>query len=494
MGGPVNSFLTLSAYELSQFCMALSRGVPRKMGVFMMCRVRARSAFVLASAVSAVALSAAAYAAELPQIKITDKNQVPVCVTPGRLMSFLEARNKKLDDKFAGIASDYARVGDELQIRWDTAFFQMLLETGNLTFTGDVSPKQNNFAGLGATGKHEPGESFPDVTTGVKAHLQHLLMYSGEKVDNPVAERTRKVQEWGVLTSWLKTIDGPMTYQQLAKKWAPGSRSYAHDIESVADSFFDGPCKAPDPKPELTASAKGKDAAEAPAAKADVKTTAKTADAKTDATAEPAQQVASADDAADATSYTPPKVSGADLAKRANEEARASGTYVRSNLGAGMLAALGFGGKPEAAPAAAATDPATAETVKAQPAVTIINAAKPDDETAAAALPAETTAKVQVAALGAGTKAALVPSAAAKAAAASKCKVWTASYGGSRAVIIKASADSQDNYTVLDVNDGTEQREADAYIAAYAKGGQKVGEFNSSTQALDKAFELCPEG
>lgn len=61
-------------------------------------------------------------------------------------------------------------------------------------------------------------------------------------------------------------------------------------------------------------------------------------------------------------------------------------------------------------------------------------------------------------------------------------------------MIIKASANSQDNYTVLDVNEGTEQREADAYIAAYAKGGQKVGDFTSPTQALDKAFELCPEG
>jgi hypothetical protein len=50
------------------------------------------------------------------------------------------------------------------------------------------------------------------------------------------------------------------------------------------------------------------------------------------------------------------------------------------------------------------------------------------------------------------------------------------------------------NYTVLDVNDGAEKREADAYIAAYAKGGATVGEFATSTQALEKAFQLCPEG
>ena len=52
------------------------------------------------------------------------------------------------------------------------------------------------------------------------------------------------------------------------------------------------------------------------------------------------------------------------------------------------------------------------------------------------------------------------------------CKVWTASYGGGHSVIIRARADRQDNYTVLDVNEGSEKREAAAYIAAYAKGGE----------------------
>ncbi|MEQ1651035.1 MAG: hypothetical protein ABL897_00955, partial [Hyphomicrobium sp.] len=270
------------------------------MGVSMMCRVRAQSAFVLATAVSVIALSQAANAADLPQIKQSQDNTVPACVTPGRLMSFVEGRNKTLDGKFATIAADYARIGDELQIRWDTAFFQMLLETGNLTFSGDVSSSQNNFAGLGATGKKEPGETFADVPTGVKAHLQHLLMYAGEKLDNPVAERTRKVQEWGVLTSWQKTIDGPMTYVHLAKKWAPGSKAYARDIENVADAFFNGPCKADDPKPEMMALVKP--------------------DAPTKAAAE--QTVASADATGSDAAYVPPKVSGADLARRAADDAR----------------------------------------------------------------------------------------------------------------------------------------------------------------------------
>lgn len=429
------------------------------MGVAMISRVRTRYASVLATAVSAVAVSAPGFAAELPQIKLSDGNAVPACVTPGRLMAFLESRNKKLDEKFSTIAADYARIGDELKIRWDVAFFQMLLETGNMTFTGDVSPTQNNFAGLGATGKKAPGESFPDVPTGVKAHLQHLLMYSGETVEAPVAERTRKVQEWGVLTSWQKTMSGPMTYTQLAKQWAPGSRAYSRDIENVSEAFFDGPCKSADPKPEMMALVKP--------------------------TATGEQQVASAGVTGETPADTPAKVSGVELARRAAEDARATGSYVRSSLGAGMLAAIGPDGQTSAA---ASTDAAPV-----QPAVKILNAPKPDSTVPAAAA-VQPSATVQTAALGTISKSAVTAAPPASASAQSKCKVWTASYGGSRAVIIKANADSQDNYTVLDVNEGTEQREADAYIAAYAKGGQKVGEFTSSTQALDKAFELCPEG
>ncbi|MEL7049048.1 MAG: hypothetical protein AAFO75_08835, partial [Pseudomonadota bacterium] len=73
------------------------------------------------------------------------------------------------------------------------------------------------------------------------------------------------------------------------------------------------------------------------------------------------------------------------------------------------------------------------------------------------------------------------------------CRVWQASYGGSRALIIKAIKEGVTNYTVLDVNAGREQREAAAYISAYAKGGKTLEEFRSPKAALAKAFELCPE-
>ncbi|MEZ5899884.1 MAG: glucosaminidase domain-containing protein [Hyphomicrobiaceae bacterium] len=430
------------------------------MGETMMCRYGARFALRLATAVSAFACSATAFAASLPQVQLSDGNSVPACATPGRLTAFLEQRNGALPEKFSTIAADYMRIGEQLHIRWDIAFFQMLLETGNLKFTGDVSADQNNFAGLGATGRKEHGESFPDVATGVQAHLEHLLLYAGTPVDNPVAERTRKVREWGVLDSWQKSVKGPMTYTMLAKKWAPSSRNYSRDIANVADAFYSGACHGADPKPEMMALVHPETAAPS--------------------------KTAAADDGQARNS-----VSGSELAKRAVAEARASGSFVRSSLGASSLTAE---------EAAATAQPVTAE-ASDKPAFKIINgqqeeAAETPAETAAAQAALEQAAneqrtkaapkqKVLTAALGAGTKNAVQPA---------KCRVWTASYGGAHAMIIKASTDDTVNYTVLDVNEQTAKREAEAYIAAYAKGGQTVGEFPNQTQALDKAFELCPEG
>jgi len=425
----------------------------KKMG----CPMTHRFGVCLAAAVTSLAMfpsAGPASAANLPSVKVSDANKVAECATPGRLMAYLKGRNDKLDPKFDGVATAYMHHGESLGLRWDYAFFQMLLETGYLTYTGDVKPEQNNFAGLGATGSGARGESFKDVSTGVRAHLEHLLMYTGEKVENPVAERTRNIQDWGVLTSWQKTIQGPMTFTQLTKQWAPGSRGYASDIKTIADRFFNGACKDADPRPELVAAARG-----APAANA---TTA---------------QVAAATAPADVAGAQP---KGAEIARRAVEQARADGKATRSGLGAVAT------GKPGQVVASSQTGAAGAKPSTTPP-VTVLNAPPPE---AAAAQPGK-AAVIETASVAGAAKDAGKPD---QKNASGKCRVWTASYGGAKAIIIKALADQMVNYTVLDVNEGTETREADAYISAYAKGGERMGEFSSEAQALDKAFELCPEG
>lgn len=425
-----------------------------------------------------VALCAPAFAADLPEVKVNASNTVPECATPGRLTAYLKARNPRLNARFEDLATLYMRHGEALGIRWDIAFFQMILETGALRFTGDVRADQNNFAGLGASGGGARGERFADVSSGVKAHLQHLLMYAGDHIDDPVAERTRKVQEWGVLTKWQQSIRGPMTYTLVARQWAPTSRNYVRDISAISDDFYSNYCNADDPNPGMIQEARQG-----------------AAGAKT--------QVAAAAPATDAASNN----AGAQIAKRNIEEERKEGAPLRS-LGANMLASsvsasaktsadplddappvtlLNSKTDPAAAPANDKTATASKTAAKAD--------AKSDAKTAAKSAPgadsktAQKSADVQTAALGSAATQMKTPSAKS-----SKCKVWTASYGGQRAVIIKATGNGTVNYTVLDVTEANEKREIDAYIAAYAKGGEKLASFPSQTKALSRAFELCPEG
>ncbi len=420
-----------------------------------------RVVLAVTAAVSLPSLQPAS-ASELPQIRTSERNVVPECATPGRLMAYLKSRNATLDPRFEKIAVEYMRHGEELNVRWDYAFFQMLMETGNLSFMRDhhrpglVKPAQNNFAGLGAVGKGQPGETFPDVSTGVRAHLEHVLMYTGEHIDNPVAERTRKVMEWGVLTSWQKTIKGPMTYAHLAQQWAK-TKSYADMIESVGERFYEQFCNQPDLQPELVR--------EARAGRGD-------------------KSKAVADTAAPEEKVRP----GVELARKAIADGKAEDNNKRSGLGAGaLLRAIGVLTKSDGDTAVQDVKPSqdykpgkdiVAKEAAATPIVSMQTSPKADTGTKAAA----------VVPVSAGTALAkpVAP-------AAPKCHVWTASYGGAKAIIIKALSETGINYTVLDVNEGSEKREADAYIAAYAKGGTITGEFSSQSQALDQAFELCPE-
>jgi len=180
--------------------------------------------------------------AAAPPIRTSPDNPVPACVTPERLMAFLKARNTNLDPRFNDIAHWYQHFGEQLRVRWDYAFFQMLIETNYLTFRrgngkrGDVHPRQNNFAGIGATGGGVPGDSFPDVPTGVRAQLEHLVVYSGEPVAEPTAPRTRLAQ--ANILAWTVPLSKkrPVTFQDLAGKWA-ADKKYWRSIESIAERF-----------------------------------------------------------------------------------------------------------------------------------------------------------------------------------------------------------------------------------------------------------------
>ena len=64
-------------------------------------------------------------------------------------------------------------------VRPELLYAQVMIETGNLRFGGDVLPEQCNFGGLGATGHGERGNSFDTVLKGLRAQALHLRAYAG---------------------------------------------------------------------------------------------------------------------------------------------------------------------------------------------------------------------------------------------------------------------------------------------------------------------------
>jgi hypothetical protein len=446
---------------------------------------------LFALVIAPISTAAPAFA-DLPEVLSGPKNKVPDCVTPGRLMAYIRSRNPKLDPRYDAVAAHYMRLGEALGLRWDYAFYQMIVETGALSYwrgnrSGDVKASQNNFAGLGATGKGERGESFADIETGVRAHLEHLMLYAGRPVDNPVAQRTRNVRDWGVLTSWQQTFTRPINFKDVSSRWAQ-SKTYASLLEQVADRFQAEVCGRPDPQPELLQEARQgavKTAVIPPAPKVEV--------------------------------VEPRRPSGQELAQQAIEQAKAQGGDGR-RFALGAQAPLAPAAPPPTVPVASAASLAPAAPFKvlnpvaqqapqpsAEPPPAKLPTANPkttgpDAKAAAAAAAAPTKGaapekgQARTAFAAPAGKAAVVPETATPPAANQRCRVWTASYGGQKAMIIKSVIDQVVNFTVLDVNEGSETREAEAFISAYAKNGRIAGMYGSQALALDKAFELCPEG
>lgn len=307
-------------------------------------------------------------------IRLAPGESVPACVTPARLMAHVRERTPKLDARFADIASYYKRHGEALRVRWDYAFYQMLIETNYLSYKtgagrwGDVNPKQNNFAGIGTTGGGVPGDSFKDVSTGVLGQLQHLVAYSGERIANPVAPRTQEKQD-EIIEKSLK-LRRPVRFADLSRRWAVDWR-YGRSIEYVAQRYRKANCNE-------------------------------------DGTA----LHASPDPAEDAPMRAPVR-----------------------EAAAGQRRPL----VPRLGERAATTEPAQSITE-----------------------------------------------------AATGCGIWSASYGGSVALLIRSMTGATTNYTVLQVDADEEAAQADAFMRLHAEGGEMLGRFGSRDEAFARAFELCP--
>ena len=105
-------------------------------------------------------------------------------------------------------------------VKPEVAFVQSMVETGFLKYGGDVLPNQYNFAGLGATGSGVHGNSFKDVRTGIRAHIQHLKCYASiDPLNQPLVDQR-----------WSESLRGKApTVEKLQGTWAT-STTYAKTL------------------------------------------------------------------------------------------------------------------------------------------------------------------------------------------------------------------------------------------------------------------------
>jgi hypothetical protein len=145
------------------------------------------------------------------------------------LANMLIFYNPEIDQEYANqISSIYYEESDEENVNHDIAFCQMLLETGFLNFGGTVLEEQNNFCGLGAINEKVRGLYFPDMRTGVRAHIQHLKAYaSQDDLNNECVDDRFKYVKRGSATNIF----------DLKGKWA-ADPDYDRKLENLLIRLF----------------------------------------------------------------------------------------------------------------------------------------------------------------------------------------------------------------------------------------------------------------
>ena len=148
-----------------------------------------------------------------------------------RLASYLlgVCPNPRFTLDTAALAEYYVRYCAEAGLRADLLWAQMILETGYGDYEGDVSPEQNNYAGIGATGGGAAGASFATPEAGVMAQVAHMIAYV--YVTSPVAWANSTTDPRYELVS---PRGAAVVLADLNGRWAVPGTSYGQHIEAIA--------------------------------------------------------------------------------------------------------------------------------------------------------------------------------------------------------------------------------------------------------------------
>ena len=176
---------------------------------------------------------------DILRMPLPDPTEVTIAgeaaATEEQMLAYLLRRNPqpKLTGTPEELVRAYYEEAEHEGVRADVALAQAFKETGFFAYGGDVDWKQNNFCGLGATGNGVKGLSFPDIRTGARAHIQHLLAYSRTErprvaIVDPRYDliRTNRPDIYGQLTRWT----------QLNGVWAVPGKNYGQELLMIRDA------------------------------------------------------------------------------------------------------------------------------------------------------------------------------------------------------------------------------------------------------------------
>ena len=167
-------------------------------------------------------------------------------VTVQQMVDYFEASGEEYpeSDLAAGGADSietfcqmYYEEAEAEGVRAEVAFAQTMKETGFLQYGGDASIEQFNFAGLGTTGNGVPGNSYPDVRTGIRAQIQHLKAYAtADALEQECGDDRYSYVKKGSApyVEWLGQQENPE-----GLGWATGD-NYGYDIVGMIEDMQEG--------------------------------------------------------------------------------------------------------------------------------------------------------------------------------------------------------------------------------------------------------------
>lgn len=149
---------------------------------------------------------------------------------------YVRAKNPGVAQSVLDMIPLYLSEGEAEGVRGDVAFAQSCLETGNFGFSGSaVTLSQNNFCGMGVTGRGVKGNSFETPLLGIRAQVQHLKAYaSREGLKNACVDPRFKyvVRGCAEYVEWLGQKENPA-----GKGWAAGA-GYGEKILVILDGIL----------------------------------------------------------------------------------------------------------------------------------------------------------------------------------------------------------------------------------------------------------------